>query len=180
MIPGETYYFTIVTYCRRPIFEREETIRLLGQSMRQVRNDAPFRTIAMVVLPDHLHCIWSLPRGDADYSTRWKRIKRAFTVSWIEAGNDDDGWRVSEGRRARGERGIWQRRSWEHVVRNDQELEALCDYIHYNPVKHGYATRPADWPWSTFSRFLASGDYAWEWGSTVPSSMGAVVSIVGE
>jgi putative transposase len=180
MIPGETYYFTVVTYRRRRLFGREESARLLGESMREVRKDAPFRTIAMVVLPDHLHCIWSLPRGDADFSTRWKRIKRDFTVGWLNVGNDDVGWQVPARRRARGERGFWQRRSWEHVVRNDQELEALCDYIHYNPVKHGYTSRPAEWPWSTFSRFVSSGDYSLEWGSTVPTSIDRVVSIVGE
>jgi putative transposase len=181
MIPGETYYFTVVIYRRRRIFESEEAVRHLGEAMRLVRREAPFRTIALVVLPDHLHCIWSLPRGDADFSTRWKRIKREFTVRWLDEGKDSSGWGgVSAERRARGERGFWQRRFWEHVVRDGQELERLCDYIHYNPVKHGYTTRPADWPWSTFSRFVACGDYSSEWGSTMPTSIDGVVSIVGE
>jgi putative transposase len=180
MIPGGTYFFTVVTYRRRAIFERVEAIRFLGGVMRRVRKDAPFRTIAMVVLPDHLHCIWSLPRGDADFSTRWKRIKREFTVGWLQEPNDYSGCHGSANRRARGERDVWQRRFWEHVVRDDQELECLCDYIHYNPVKHGYTTRPADWPWSTFSRFVSSGDYPSEWGSTLPTSIDRVGSIVGE
>ena len=178
-IPGETYFFTVVTYRRRRIFERQEAVRLLGDVMRLVREDAPFRTTAMVVLPDHLHCIWSLPRGDADFSTRWKRIKREFTVRWPEDGNGENA-NISVNRRARGERALWQRRFWEHVVRDEQELEGLCDYIHYNPVKHGLATSPAQWPWSTFSRFVSTGHYPADWGRSSPISIDQVVSIVGE
>jgi putative transposase len=166
-------------YRRRKLFEDEEAVRLLGDVMREVRKDAPFRTTAMVVLPDHLHCIWSLPRGDDDYPTRWKQIKRDFTVRWITDGDEDDDY-ASTSRQARGEEAVWQRRYWEHVVEDERELEALCDYIHYNPVKHGYTTSPAAWPWSTFFRFVASGDYAPDWGNTVPSSIDRAVSIVGE
>jgi putative transposase len=179
MIPGETYFFTLVTFGRRRIFESEQAVRILGDSLRFVRNDAPFRTTAMVVLPDHLHCIWSLPRGDADFSTRWKRIKREFTIRWIAVGGHCPDASVSTERRARGKRGVWQRRFWEHVVRDEQDLERLCEYIHYNPVKHGYSARPLDWPWSTFPRFVASGDYPPDWGRTVPTSIDQVSSIVG-
>jgi putative transposase len=184
MIPGETYFFTVITYRRRRIFDREENGRLFGEVLRAVRKDLPFRTIAMVVLPDHLHCVWSLPRGDADYSTRWKQIKRDFTVRFLGDGDGNGGSSsdnpVSLARRARGERGVWQRRFWEHVVRDDDELESFCDYIHYNPVKHGYAASPADWKGSTFARFVASGHYPPDWGRSEPASVGRVSSCVGE
>ncbi len=178
MVPGGTFFFTVVAYKRRWIFRDEENVRLLGDVMRKVREDALFQTIAMVVLPDHLHCIWSLPRLDADYPTRWKRIKRDFTVRFLAAGGDDD--RVSDERRSRGERGVWQRRYWEHVVEDEGELESLCDYIHFNPVKHNHAASPAEWKWSTFGRFVASGHYDPGWGRTAPDSIKRVGSIVGE
>ncbi len=178
MVAGGTYFFTVVGFQRRWIFEDEQNVRLLGDSMRHVRKEAPFRTVAVVVLPDHLHCIWSLPRLDADYSTRWKQIKREFTVRFLGAGGED--LRVSDARRSRGERGVWQHRYWEHVVEDEKELEGLCDYIHYNPVKHGFAASPAEWRWSTFARFIASGQYDPDWGRTAPDSINSVLSIVGE
>jgi putative transposase len=178
MVPGGTFFFTVVCHERRWNLEHEPNVRLLGDVMRTVRKDAPFQTIAMVVLPDHFHCIWTLPRLDADYATRWKQIKRDFTVRFLAAGGADR--RVSQSRRSRGERGVWQRRYWEHVVENEEELECLCDYIHYNPVKHGYASSPREWQWSTFARFVDSGQYDIDWGRTAPKSIDTVASIVGE
>lgn len=180
MMPGETYFFTVVTFGRRCILGSEQAVRDLGDSLRLVRKDTPFRTIAMVVLPDHLHCIWTLPRGDADFSTRWKRIKREFTVRWRARADRPSDPDIPAARRARGEGVVWQRRFWEHVVRDESELERICEYIHYNPVKHGHAARPLDWPWSTFSRFVASGDYQPDWGRTVPTMIDQVSSIAGE
>jgi putative transposase len=178
LILGGTYFFTVVCYQRRKLFETEASVRLLSDVMRAVRGTAPFHTIAMVVLPDHLHCIWSLPRLDADYPTRWKRIKRDFTVRYLgTGGNDDD---LPGNRRSRGERGLWQRRFWEHVVEDETELERLCDYIHYNPVKHGHAASPQEWPWSTFAQFVARGQYDREWGRAAPRSIDNIASIVGE
>jgi putative transposase len=144
LIPGATYFFTVVTHERRPIVQSEQAVHLLGEVMRGVRETSPFHTIAMVVLPDHLHCVWSLPPDDADFSTRWKKIKRDFTLRWIESGGAEVA--VSTPRHSRGERGIWQRRFWEHQVRDEKDLKR-CDYIHYNPVKHGYASRPSEWRW---------------------------------
>jgi putative transposase len=167
MLPGSTYFFTLVTYERRPIFD-EETVPLLGKVLREVRASYPFSTLAMVVLPDHLHCVWSLPSVDADFSTRWKIIKRKFTFLWLRLGANDV--EVSQARRERGEHGVWQRRFWEHLVRDEQDLERCCDYIHFNPVKHGLATRPGAWRWSTFSRFVRAGDYAPDWGLAEPRS----------
>ncbi len=180
MLPGETYFFTVVTYRRRRIFDREANVRLLGDVMRSVRIASPFRTIAMVILPDHVHCIWSLPRGDPDFSTRWKRIKRDFTIKLLGNGWESNDHRISPERRSRGERGVWQRGFWEHVVRDEAELERLCDYIHYNPTKHGHASSPADWPWSTFARFVASGHYPPDWGRSALPSIDKIGSIVGE
>jgi putative transposase len=180
MIPGETYFFTVVTFTRRKMLEDERAVTVLGDAIRSVRRDAPFQTVAMVVLPDHLHCIWNLPRGDADFSTRRKRIKREFTIRYIEEIGRDPDAGVSARRRARGERGVWQRRFWEHVVKDEDELESLCDYIHYNPVKHGHASSPSEWPWSTFGRFVAGGDYPPDWGRSCPTSIEKVASIVGE
>jgi putative transposase len=175
LVPGATYFFTVVTYQRRPIFHSEAAVRVLGAVMREVRVDFPFRTVAMVVLPDHLHCVWSLPRGDPDFSTRWKKIKGTFTLRWIEGGGADAP--VSVRRHSRGERGIWQRRFWEHLVRDEEDLEHCCDYIHYNPVKHGHVTRPGEWPWSTYRRFVARGDYSADWGKSEPASLNKDLSM---
>jgi putative transposase len=162
-IPGGTAFFTVVTYRRRSIFTDTTACRLLGRAMRKVREELPFNTVAAAVLPDHLHIIWTLPIGDDDYSTRWKRIKREFTVSWLETGGRPA--RVTESQQERGHRGVWQRRFYEHQVRDEAELAALCDYIHYNPVKHGYASAPRDWRHSTFRRFVEAGQYSMDWGA---------------
>jgi putative transposase len=169
LVPGATYFFAVVTYGRRRIFESEAAVHVLGDVMRGVRQTSPWRTIAMVVLPDHLHCVWSLPLGDPDFSTRWRKIKRDFTLRWIKSGGTDAV--VSVPQHSRGEHGIWQRRFWEHQVRDEADLEHCCDYIHYNPVKHGYATRPSEWPWSTYARFVDGGDYPPDWGATLPASL---------
>jgi putative transposase len=134
--------------------------------MRRVRAKSPFRTLAIVVLPDHLHCVWSLPRDDSDFSGRWRWIKGAFTEHWLSAGGTEAATSVSRIRR--GEHGVWQRRFWEHQIQDEVDLERHVDYIHYNPVKHGYVARPSDWPWSSFSRHVRLGQYAADWGSTEP------------
>jgi putative transposase len=132
---------------------------LLRESLRKVKAVHPFRIDAMVVLPEHLHCIWTLPPGDADYGTRWGLIKAGFSrgVSSPEA--------RSKSRKKRGERGIWQRRFWEHTIRGEQDFQRHFDYIHWNPVKHGLVERVADWPYSTFHRYALQGilpvDWAW-------------------
>jgi putative transposase len=123
-------------------------------------NDHPFTIDAIVVLPEHLHCIWTLPQGDADYKTRWALIKANFSRA-IPLGE-----RCSERRRKRGERGIWQRRYWEHVIRDERDFASHADYIHWNPVKHGWARSPGDWPWSSFHAYVRRGIYTvnWTWG----------------
>ncbi len=165
-VAGGTVFFTLVTYGRRPLFEHESARDMLRCSMRAAQASLPFETVAMVLLPDHLHTIWTLPPGDYDFSTRWKKIKRAFTVHWLESGGSEAA--VTSAQQQRGSRGIWQRRFYEHQVRDEEELSALCDYIHYNPVKHGYARSPWDWLPSTFRRFVELGHYPQDWGRNEP------------
>ena len=163
---GGTCFFTVVTQHRVPMFRDPLAVRLLGEVMRSVRLESPFHTIAVVVLPDHLHCVWSLSRGDSDYSGRWQRIKGTFTAQWLSAGGSEAS--PSESRVRKGEHGVWQRRFWEHQIQDEMDLERHVDYIHYNPVKHGYAARPADWPWSSFLRHVRLGQYPADWGRTEP------------
>ena len=113
----------------------------------------------MVILPEHLHCMWTLPPGDVDFSNRWRLIKSRFSHSMAT------GERLSERRRLKRERGIWQRRFWEHAIRDQQDFDAHFDYIHYNPVKHGWVLRVADWPYSSFHRFVRSGVYSLDWAA---------------
>ena len=120
-------------------------------------DEIPFDIVAIVVLWDHLHTIWTLPPGDDDYSTRWKKLKSKFTRRWLKAGGRE--MPLSASRKARGERGIWQRRFWEHTLLKEDDPEAHLDYIHYNPVKHGYVRRPWDWTFSSFRRYVGLGQY---------------------
>jgi putative transposase len=168
LVPGATYFFTLATRYRRPLFD-EESVPMPGAALRKVKKDRPFHNFAMAVLPDHLHCVCSLPAGDTDYSTRWRLVKRRFALLWLQSGQLET--RIPDARRARGERGIWQPRFWEHLIRNDEDMQRCCGYIHYNSIKHGYVTKPADWPWSTYSRFERSGHYPEGWGAVEPSSL---------
>ena len=149
-VPGGTYFFTVVTANRNPWLATDTGRAMLGQAMRDVRRDQPFDTVACVLLPDHLHAIWTLPDGDADFPRRWRRIKQRTSI----------GMRKSSGRKGP----FWQSRFWEHWIRDEDDLERHIDYIHYNPVKHGVVASPADWRTSTFHRFVAEGIYAADWG----------------
>ena len=140
--------------------------------MRDVRCELPFETIAITLLWDHVHCIWTLPAGDADYSARWRIIKGEFTKRWLEQGGIE--LPVSFSRKARGERGIWQRRFWEHTNLEEDDLEVRFDYIHYNPVKHRYVRRPWDWPWCSFRKYANLGHYPKDWGITEPQQLSGV------
>ena len=128
---------------------------------------------ASVLLPDHLHCVWTLPRGDDDYSTRWRQIKEEFTREFLKAGGTEGP--PTRTRRKHRERSVWQRRFWEHTVWDEDDLKRCVDYIHWNPVKHGYVARPGEWQWSTFAEFVKSGDYPPNWGEgiSVPDVDGA-------
>ncbi|WP_295445345.1 transposase [uncultured Thiodictyon sp.] len=156
-VPGGTYFFTL-TLQERAASLLVDRIDDLRNAFREVRTQHPFTIEAIVVLPAHLHCIWSLPDGDSDYSMRWRQIKSAFsrTIPKEE--------RLSASRRRKGERGIWQRRFWEHTIRDDRGYATRFDYIHYNPVKHGYVKRVKDWPFSSFHRYVRLGVYPEDWG----------------
>ena len=121
----------------------------------------------MVILPDHLHTIWTLPSNDSDFSTRWKRVKAAFTRRYL-AGTGED---VSDSMRGKGEQGVWQRRFWEHMIRDQDDFNRHCDYIHYNPVKHGLVNSPLEWKHSSFKRFVDKGIYEANWGQSSPTEL---------
>jgi putative transposase len=168
-VPGGMYYFSVVTYRRAPIFQERKARADFAEAIRQTRRERPFQIFAMVLLHDHLHCVWTLPPGDDGYSTRWKRLKAEFTSRWLGSGGVEQP--RSRSRVKKGERGVWQRRFWEHVIRDEDDLAHCCDYIHFNPVKHGYVSRPVDWRFSSFHRFVKSGDYAPDWGRTEPPGL---------
>jgi putative transposase len=156
-VPGASYFFTVNLANRRSRVLTTQ-IDLLRSAFRYGRARRPFITEAVVVLPDHLHAIWTLPAGDADFAIRWRLIKSMFSRSIPPLE------RVSESRKAKGERGIWQRRYWEHTIRDEGDFARHVDYIHYNPVKHRHVTRVVDWPYSSFHRMVRLGIYPTDWG----------------
>ena len=157
-VPGGCFFFTVNLLERRGNALLTDRIDLLRDAVRRVRRSRPFAIDAFVVLPDHLHAIWTLPPGDDDFSTRWRLIK-AFFARGVAATE-----RRSNVRRADHERGIWQRRFWEHAIRGDADYAAHMDYVHFNPVKHGLVPTAADWPYSTFKACVARGAYPKTWG----------------
>jgi putative transposase len=166
-VPGGTYFFT-VNLLERNLRLLTDHIDLLRLAVRQERIRRPFRIDARVVLPDHMHCIWTLPPGDDNFSSRWRAIKIAFARRMPITES------LSEVRRAKGERGIWQRRFWEHTIRDERDYAAHMDYVHFNPVKHGHVARVADWPHSSFHRSVAAGLYPVDWvgGDVVDADRG--------
>ncbi|MBA1264601.1 REP-associated tyrosine transposase [Stutzerimonas stutzeri] len=157
--PGASYFFTVVTQNRRLLLACAENVELLREAFRVVQRQRPFVLEAAVVLPDHLHCIWTLPEGDADYPTRWRLIKSRFTRRYTERLLRDPDF----ARHACGQGSIWQQRYWEHCLRDEEDRRRHLDYLHYNPVKHGLVTHPADWPYSSFARHVAKGFYPADW-----------------
>jgi putative transposase len=159
-IKGGTYFFT-VNLADRSSTLLTDRIDELRSAVQKIKHEHPFGIDAMVVLPDHIHAIWTLPPEDNDYVTRWALIKAAFSRQ-IPANE-----KRSSSRTSKGERGIWQRRYWEHLIRDEQDFNRHVDYIHYNPVKHGYAKSPADWPHSSIHQFIRKGILPSDWGSVV-------------
>jgi putative transposase len=149
-------------------------MRCLHEAWRTARERYPFTTQALCLLPDHLHCIWSLPDDDDDYSTRWGFIKGVFSRRYVEFGGAD-GHR-SESRRKRGEAGLWQRRFWEHRIRDPGDFRRHVDYIHFNPVRHGYVSSAREWPWSTLHRHVRAGFYDPEWGTVEPDLIETLIT----
>ncbi len=157
-VPGGCFFFTVNLLERRGNALLTDRIDLLRDAVRRVRRTRPFAIDAFTVLPDHMHAVWTLPPDDDDFSTRWRLIKTFFArgVAATE--------RRSRVRRADRERGIWQRRFWEHAIRDDADYAAHVDYVHFNPVKHGLVAAAADWPYSTFKACAARGAYPKTWG----------------
>jgi putative transposase len=162
-VAGGTYFFTLATANRAPLFADAEGRAMLGRAIRARCAQSPFTTIAIVLMPDHLHAIWTLPAGDDDYPSRWRAIKATFAHEWLRRGGLEQ--RVTPGYQSQRHRGVWQPRYMEHVIGEEQDLQNHVDYIHYNPVKHGYVRSPRQWPWSSFRRYVVSSEYREEWGS---------------
>ncbi len=156
-VAGGCYFFTVNLLERRGNTLLTDRIDFLRDAVRRVRSSRPFTIDAWVVLPDHLHAVWTLPPGDDDFSTRWRLIKTFFVRALPKTE------RLSRVRQADGERGIWQRRFWEHAIRDDADYAAHMDYVHFNPVKHGLVLSPADWPYSTFRSCAERGLYPLDW-----------------
>jgi putative transposase len=165
-LPGGTYFFTVNLLQRYPNDLLVRHIDILRSEVRAVREKRPFVIDAWVVLPDHLHCVWTLPPGDDDFTNRWRLIKQGFSKALPITE------RRSAVRMARGERGIWQRRFWEHAIRNETDYAAHIDYCHINPFKHGYVQRVADWPYSTFHRDVERGIYPLDWAGGLEIDQG--------
>ena len=161
---GNAYFFTAVTYNRLPIFNNENPIQILQASWKIVEERFPFTTLAICILPDHIHTIWILPENDQNYSLRWKGIKYQFTKRYLS--QIGTGETRNPSRQKRGEAAIWQRRFWEHTIKDDDDLARHIDYIHFSPVKHGLVTEVDEWQWSSFHCFVEEGYYEAEWRLT--------------
>ena len=148
-----TWFFTVVIYNRMPILTTEKSRKILRSAISACRLSYPFAIDAWVLLPDHLHCIWTFPEADKDYSRRWGFIKRKFTQSFRNIQNISPPF--------------WQKRFWAHAILDDADFEDHMNYIHYNPVKHGHVKRPIDWDWTSFHRLIKSGIYPSDWGGDV-------------
>ena len=156
-IPGGTWFFTVNLVKRRGNNLLVERINDLRKAFRYVKDRRPFHIPAAIILPDHLHCIWTLPYRDTDFSTRWNLLKGHFSRA-IEKSE-----RITQSRRKRRERGVWQRRFWAHQIADQDDFNQHVDYIHFNPVKHGLASCPRDWPYSSFHNYVRSGIYPDTW-----------------
>jgi len=159
---GGTFFFTVNLRDRRNRLLVQH-IDLLRGAVERVKSDHPFQIDAAVILPDHLHMIWTLPRDDDDYSTRWRLIKSRFS-SGLRGVIDTAP--TSTSRNNKKECGIWQRRFFEHTIRDDLDYARHVDYIHFNPVKHGHADRPVDWPYSSIHRYITEGILTSDWGTS--------------
>jgi putative transposase len=159
---GGTYFFTVVTYRRRPFLCDEDVRAALRIAIERVRERHPFAIEAWVLLPDHLHTIWTLPEGDANFSFRWGAIKRHVSLICGERLNRPE--LMSASKKKHRESTLWQRRYWEHLIRDEEDFCRHVDYLHYNPVKHGLVDKVIGWPYSSFHRFRRMGVYADDWG----------------
>ncbi|OKO73016.1 transposase [Bradyrhizobium sp. NAS96.2] len=159
-IAGGCFFFTanLADRRRRLLIEN---IEILRTAFRETQRRHPFTIDAIVVLPYHLHTVWTLPDGETDFSTRWRLIKTSFSRQLAS------GEPISTSRAGKGERGIWQRRYWEHTIRDETDFARHIDYVHINPVKHGLVTKVSDWPYSSFHRMVSDGVYPEDWAGDV-------------
>jgi putative transposase len=156
---GACYFFTLVTHKRQPVLTQPRLREALRLAIEQVRQGHPFSIHGWVLLPDHLHCLWQLPEGDADFAVRWSKIKR-LTSQAVPALSAS----IGLSRSLRRESGLWQRRFWEHRIRDERDYRQHLDYLHWNPVRHGLVARVGDWPWSSYHRLVREGVYPADWG----------------
>jgi len=150
-LSGGTYFFTANLNDRSKTY-LTDYIDILRDAVRIVKNNRPFKIDAWVILPDHMHAIWTLPKSDSDYSSRWREIKKKFTKELRRLGINQP---------------IWQNRFWEHTIRDQTDFNHHFDYVHINPLKHGYVFAVKDWPYSTFHRAVKAGVYSIDWGQDV-------------
>ncbi len=160
-IEGNTWFFTVVTHGRQRFLLDADVRRALHKAIERVRQTAPFHIDAFVLLPDHLHCVWTLPENDHEYGMRWRLIKTFVTQACRDRLQNRN--LLSARRAAKRQSTLWQNRYWEHLIRDDDDFARHLDYIHWNPVKHGLAARVADWPYSSFHRYVKSGIYGPDW-----------------
>jgi putative transposase len=160
-IPGGTFFFTVTTNDRQPVLTEPAILAALRYAVWQTRRTLPFTIVAWVVLPDHMHAIWELPPDNADFSLRWARIKQAVTRVYVDSPFAREARSPSRTKRREGT--LWQRRFWEHQIRDGDDLVRHVEYIHYNPVKHGHVSRVREWPHSTFHKYVQARNYPWQW-----------------
>jgi putative transposase len=161
-VPGGNYFFTVVTERRQKIFIDDRNIEILRQAFKKVMEKYPFSIDAAVILPEHLHFVWTLPPNDTDFSTRWRLIKTWFTKHCEYKSM----YKPNVSQIKRGEKTIWQHRYWEHLLQDELDFEQHVNYIHYNPVKHGYVSKPVDWKYSSFHKYIEQGLISSDWGKS--------------
>ncbi len=172
-VAGGCYFFTVITQDRRPLFADPANVARLREGFRRVKAAHPFDIDAAVILPEHLHTIWRLPEGDVDYPLRWRKIKHFFSIG-MQVGT------LRPSLSKRHEKGVWQRRYWEHALRDEADWQRHMDYVHFNPVKHGHVSKPGDWPYSSFAQAEAAGLYSPGWGEQMPASLSGLSQEWGE
>ena len=177
-LKGGSYFFTVVTDKRAKILCSPLARVCLKQAVKSCQRQFPFEGIAWVLLEDHLHTIWTLPKNDNRYSQRWGFIKKEFTKVYLAQGGSEQ--QRSESRKSKRERGVWQRRFWEHTLRDEHDIARHIDYIHYNPVKHGLVNRAQDYSYSTFHKYVELGIYDKSWGCDGDMDFVDISASVGE
>ena len=165
--PGGTYFFTLVTHNRQSFFQNSICRDALRKAITDIKQQYAFEIHGWVLLPEHMHCIWQLPDGDSDYGKRWSLIKAGFSRRMHASGFKPNVVNASQNKRH--EAGFWQRRFWEHLIKDEDDYRTHMDYLHYNPVKHGYVCTVQDWPFSSFHRLVNDGTYPDGWGG-IPDS----------